>query len=72
MEKIVDNDMDDEWCSGNPRRPGWYDCLVDGREVRLRFRYCMTRGEYQWLDISGNKIKDIDSVKWTGSGDVNY
>ena len=72
MDKIIDNDMTDEWRSGYPKQPGWYDCLVDGREVRLRFRFCMTRGEYQWLDINGNKVNENCSVKWTGVGNIRY
>lgn len=72
MKEELENGMDCEWCSGYPRKPGWYDCLVDGREVRLRFRFCMTRGRNEWLDISGNRVSDDSQVMWTGVGDVNY
>lgn len=72
MEKIGEDELNDEWCSGYPKKPGWYDCLVDGVEMRLRFRFCMMMGRNEWRDISGNRLSDEIKVLWTGVGDINY
>lgn len=46
----------DEYRTGYPDKPGWYDVRVDGREDRLLFRYCHTCNIWEWKDINGVRV----------------
>lgn len=53
------------YSTARPERFGWYDCRVDGKDCRLRFRYCQSRGRYEWLDEYGNRVTGKE-VEWCG------
>ena len=61
-----------EYKGGYPTEAGWYDCLLDGKEVILRYRYCHTYGRYEWWDDAGNRIRDGRQVLWTGPPEKYY
>lgn len=45
-----------EWKEGYPNKEGWYDCLVDGEEVRLRHFVCCMSGRHEWADERGDYV----------------
>ena len=53
------------YSTAKPERFGWYDCRIDGKDCRLRFRYCQSRGRYEWLDEYGNRVIG-KQVEWCG------
>lgn len=53
-----------DYRDGWPRIPGWYDCLVDGEEMRLKFYVCQVARKPHWLDKNGNYIETMYEVKW--------
>ena len=56
--------MEETYKSGWPKIPGWYDCLVDGEEMRLKFYVCQVSCKPHWLDSEGNYIESMYEVKW--------
>lgn len=56
--------MEEAYKSGWPRIPGWYDCLVDGEEMRLKYYVCQVSRKPHWLDSEGNYIESMYEVKW--------
>lgn len=54
----------DEYKDGWPRIPGWYDCLVEGEEMKLKFYVCQVSMKPHWLDKDGNYIETQYKVKW--------
>lgn len=59
--------MDMEWHKGEPPRQGWYDCLLDGEDIRLRWWICqMNPKKRHWIDEQG-AYRELDGqVEWTG------
>lgn len=55
--------MEEAYKSGWPKIPGWYDCLVDGEEMRLKFYICQVSCKPHWLDSEGNYIESMYEVK---------
>ena len=53
-----------EYKDGWPRIPGWYDCLVEGEEMKLKFYVCQVSMKPHWLDKDGNYIETQYKVKW--------
>lgn len=54
----------EEYKDGWPRIPGWYDCLVEGEEMKLKFYVCQVSMKPHWLDKDGNYIETQYKVKW--------
>lgn len=54
----------DEWHRGQPNRKGWYDCRLDGEEMRLYFFICeLNPRKRYWNDETGARIDD-DDIEW--------
>lgn len=53
---------DDEYLEGYPKRRGWYDCVVGGKETRLHYYHCDMRGADVWEDDRGRQVHR--PVKW--------
>lgn len=52
-----------EWHKGFPEKKGWYDCRVDGEEMKLYLFICeMNRKKRYWNDSEGRKIDE--EVEW--------
>ena len=49
------NEPSEEYKTGFPDKPGWYDVMVEGVELRLCFRFCPSCGTHVWQDLTGNK-----------------
>ena len=49
---------------GWPKVPGWYDCLVEGEEMPLKFYVCQVARRPHWLDKSGNYMEKMYKIKW--------
>ena len=56
--------MKEDYKDGWPRIPGWYDCLVDGEQMKLKFYVCQVSCKPHWLDPDGNYIETMYKVKW--------
>lgn len=53
----------DEWKTGTPDHKGWYDCRIDGEEMRLYFFICeLNPHRRYWNDENGNRIDE--EVEW--------
>lgn len=50
------------WNEGYPKDTGWYDCLVDGEEVKLYHFICIMSGRHEWSDQENNYV--YADVKW--------
>ena len=61
-----------EWNEGEPKRPGWYDCLIDDEyEDRLYWWICQINPRRRvWKDRAGNYMNQ-HKVKWTGRPEAN-
>lgn len=61
----------EEYQSGEPPRPGWYDCLInDEEEDRLQWWVCvMNPRRKRWKDIRGQYVEG--NVKWAGKATAN-
>ena len=53
-----------EYRDGWPRIPGFYDCLVDGEEIKLKFYVCQVACKPHWIDGQGNYYETMYKVKW--------
>lgn len=64
--------MMDEYKSGQPPKPGWYDCLIDGEEEdRLQWWICvMNPKKRHWKNAKGEYM-DAHDVKWFGNPSAN-
>lgn len=66
--------MDDEiiWNKGEPPTQGWYDCLLNGEEMRLQWWICvMNPRKRHWKDETG-AYRDFDGeVMWTGKASAS-
>lgn len=55
---------------GWPEKVGWYDCEVDGEELRLRHWICSISGRHEWIRPDGSYVPKAKAVRWYGDGDV--
>ena len=58
MENV--NQYRDGW----PKIPGFYDCLVEGEEIKLKFYVCQVACKPHWIDGQGNYYETMYHVKW--------
>ena len=42
--------MDTVYQTGFPPEEGWYDCLLDGDPVMMKYYICKWDGDRKWLD----------------------
>jgi len=57
--------MKDEWKEGYPPETGWYHCMVDGEEKKLRhFECCVSAARHEWIDKDGQY--EYGNVLWRG------
>ena len=62
----------DEYRSGEPKRAGWYDVLIDGEDDRLQWFVCvMNPKKRYWKDRDGNVIQKKD-IKYIGEPSASY
>lgn len=54
------------WHEGWPPQQGWYDCLVDGEEMRMRYWICIMKRRPEWVYPNGDYERNL-KVLWTGS-----
>lgn len=60
MRKIM---SDKHWNKGFPNRKGWYQCRIDGIEIRLYFFICeLNPKKRYWVDETQAQISD--EVEW--------
>ena len=52
----------DEWIEGYPKEPGWYACLVNGKEEKLYHFICAMSGRNEWADKNNDYV--YAEVKW--------
>lgn len=53
----------DGWKTGTPDTKGWYDCRIDGEEMKLYFFICELNPKRRyWNDEHGNRIDE--EVEW--------
>lgn len=55
-----------EWHKGFPPKQGWYDCLVNGEEDRLRYKHCDINRTDRWIRTDGEYESLTAKVEWTG------
>lgn len=61
----------DEYKSGQPKKPGWYDVLRDGEDDRLQWFICMLNPKKRyWKDKDGNVVSG--DIKWCGEPEARY
>lgn len=59
----MSDEANTKWHTGYPERKGWYQCRIDGVEVRLYCFICeMNRKKKYWVDETQMKIDD--EVEW--------
>lgn len=51
-----------EYKTGFPTVKGWYDCMIDGIEIRLLHNYCELTGKHKWIDEGGGLVSE--PVMW--------
>ncbi len=57
-----------EWHTKEPPAEGWYDCLLNGEELPLRWWVCkMNPRKRHWVDSAGAYREFDGAVQWTGS-----
>lgn len=57
--------QEEEWKSGWPKKPGWYDCLIDDElEMKLKYYVCQVSMKPHWVDTNGDYIESMGIVKW--------
>lgn len=54
----------EKYRDGFPKLPGWYDCDVEGVQMRLKFYVCTVSRKPHWLDNDGNYIETMYHVRW--------
>ena len=54
----------EEYRDGWPKRPGMYDCLVEGEKIRLKFYICQASCKPHWIDAHGDYYETMYKVKW--------
>lgn len=53
----------DIWNTGYPKEKGWYDCRIDGKEIRLYFFICeLSPKKRYWTDENRQRV--YDKVEW--------
>lgn len=52
------------WQSGQPEKPGLYDCMVNGRRATLQFKKCPFTGRKYWMYVDGSDVDPNAEVKW--------
>lgn len=64
----TDEDITIEWNEGEPPAEGWYDCLLNGEELRLCWWICkIDRRKRHWKNELGHYKDSEGKVFWTGS-----
>ena len=59
----TNKEADIKWNSGFPEQKGWYNCRIDGIELRLCLFICeMNRNKRYWVDEFQQKV--TDDVEW--------
>ena len=54
------------WNDGWPKKPGWYNCLLDGEmEMQLKFYVCQVSMKPHWVDQNGDYIESMAKVQWS-------
>lgn len=54
----------EKWHKGQPDKKGWYNCRLDGEEMRLYFFICeLNPRKRYWNDETGARIDD-DEIEW--------
>lgn len=56
--------MADDWHEGFPRVKGWYDCLVNGEQMKLYHFVCALNGKHRWVLPMGAYLNE--PVLWRG------
>lgn len=60
----MNKSVDTKWHKGRPKHKGWYDCRLDGEEMRLYYFICeMNHNKQYWNDETGARIDD-DEIEW--------
>lgn len=53
-----------DWKDGFPIYQGWYNCMIDGEEIRLLHKVCQLTMKHKWYDETGEQVHD--AVRWRG------
>lgn len=57
--------MEKQWNTGKPPRKGWYQCRIDGIEIKLYCFICeLNPRKWYWVDETQARISD--EVEWLG------
>ena len=57
--------MNKQWNTGRPPRKGWYQCRIDGIEIKLYCFICeLNPRRWYWVDETQAQIDD--EVEWLG------
>lgn len=55
-----------QWNDGWPKKPGWYNCLLDGEmEMQLKYYVCQVSMKPHWVDQNGDYIESMAKVQWS-------
>ena len=53
-----------EWKTGQPDRPGLYDCMVNGERKTLQLHRCIFSKKIYWMNIDGTDVDPNAEVLW--------
>ena len=56
-----------EWHTGYPNNPGWYQCKLDGGEIKLYCKKCELTGKKHWIWTDGSYVDE--AVLWKHPGE---
>lgn len=63
MSENITSTIADKWRMGQPNRKGWYQCRLDGEEIRLYFFICeLNPKKRYWHDTQGRRVDE--DVEW--------